>query len=524
MKMRFKNLIFALAGALAMTACSNDMEEPLAGGDGNGGQEVKFTVGIENLSRTAIAEGEGVLETTFVNEDAIGIFAYKEGEDEPVYTNVKYTYDASKSAWTSDKAITSDGTKLSYYAYYPYMDGVTDPSQLNITVSTNQASGFSKDDVLTAQNTTAEAGAENVTLSFSHAFAMVQVGIKSGLTDDAEATVTLESILPTAVVNAKAGTVGTASGENTSIQMQKTSADKWEYRAIVPAQDIASGSKLLTIVAGGKTYAVTYSSTENQVVSYVAGKALQITVNSLVALPDGDEVTIGGSITDWDASTSDPGEGDVTEVPTESLDLSALPGLDFATIVTKAGWNTENEKVTGKDDFWFKREVNSGRVTYEKTANNEISMTLTGTTRATWNNNSIGFHSGLKFDFTKKYTLAFKARAAGERTDNNIGLGISSSDDKKLFCKSDLSGTVFTKAVAVSDEYTDFSFTFDFSQVSTATKGAFGNDDTYSSATLSDTDGGINIVFYNNTDVTKNTDKGSSIIYVKNIKLEVVKE
>lgn len=521
MKMYFKNLIFALAGALAMTACSNEMEQQLAEGSGNSGQEVKFTVGIENLSRTAVTEGEGVLRTAFEKDDAIGIFAYRGEETEPVYTNVKYTYDGS--AWASDKAITSDGTQLKYYAYYPYKDGVTDPSQLDITVSADQTGGFSKDDVLTAQNTTAEADADNVTLTFKHAFAMVQVGIKSGLTDDAGATVTLESIKPAAVVNAIAGTVGTASGENTSIKMQKTGADKWEYRAIVPAQDIASGSKLLTIVAGGKTYAVKYTSTNSEVVSYLAGKALQITVNSLVALPEGNEVTIDGSITDWDASTSDPGGGDVTEVPTESLDLSALPGLDFATIVTKAGWNTEGEKVTGKDDFWFKREVNLGRVIYEETVDNEISMTLADTIRATWNNNSIGFHSGLKFDSTKKYTLTFKARAAGERTDNNIGLGISSSDDKKLFCKSDLSGTVFTKAVAVSDEYTDFSFTFDFSQVSTATKGAFGNDDTHSSATLSDTDGGINIVFYNNTDVTKNKDKGSSIIYVKNIKLEVVK-
>lgn len=523
MKMYFKNLIFALAGALAMTACSNDMEEPLAGGDGNGGQEVKFTVGIENLSRTAIAEGEGVLKTTFVNEDAIGIFAYKEGEDEPAYTNVKYTYDASKSAWTSDKAITSDGTKLSYYAYYPYMDGVTDPSQLNITVSADQTSGFSKDDVLTAQNTTAEARAENVTLTFNHAFAMVQVGIKSGLTTDTEATVTLESIRPTAVVNAKDATA-TVSGELTSIKMQKTNADKWEYRAIVPAQDIASGSKLLTIVAGGKTYAVTYSSAEGKAVSYEAGKALQITVNSLVALPDGDEVTIGGSITDWDASTSDPGEGDVTEVPTESLDLSALPGLDFATIVTKAGWNTDTEKVKGEDDLWFKREVNSGRVTYEKTANNEISMTLTGTIRATWNNNSIGFHSGLKFDSTKKYTLTFEARAEGSRTANGIGVGISNSDDNKVFCKSDLKGTLYTSGVTVSEEYKSYTVTFDFSKVATVTKGTFAEGETYSSATSSDTDEGINIVFYNNTDVTKETDKGNSIIYVKNIKLEVVKE
>lgn len=511
MKMYFKSLIFALAGALAMTACSNEMEEQLAGG--NSGQEVKFTVGIENLSRTAIAEGEGVLKTTFVNEDAIGIFAYKEGETEPAYRNVKYTYNAS--AWTSEQAITSDGTKLSYYAYYPYMDEVTDPSQLNITVSTNQASGFSKDDVLTAQNTTAEAGSKNVTLSFKHAFAMVQVGIKSDLTTDAEATVTLESIQPTALVNAKEATA-VVSGDVTSIKMQKTSADKWEYRAIVPAQEIASGSKLLTIVAGGKTYAVTYSSAEGQPVSYVAGEVLQITVNSLVALPEGNEVTIGGSITDWDASTSDPGAGDVTEVPTESLDLSALPGLDFATIETKIGW--KDDKVIGEVDKWYKRETTSGLVTYAKTESNEISMLLRqGDTRATWNSNSLGYHSGKMFDYTKKYTLTFNARCAGEESGNNLGVVILNTDDVAAFCKGDLSGTLYTAGINNTDK--SYSVTFDFGQKSTsvATSGI-----TYSPTSSDDTNGGINIVFFNNTN-TKNTGVASTL-YVKNIKLEVVKE
>lgn len=511
MKMRFKNLIFALAGALAMTACSNEMEQQLAEGSGNGGQEVKFTVGIENLSRTAIAEGEGVLKTTFVNEDAIGIFAYREGETEPVYTNVKYTYNASKSEWNSDKAITSDGTKLSYYAYYPYVDDVTDPSQLNITVSADQTGGFSKDDVLTAQNTTAEAGAENVTLSFSHAFAMVQVGIKSGLTDDAEATVTLESILPTAVVNAKAGTVGTASGEKTSIQMQKTNADKWEYRAIVPAQEIASGSKLLTIVAGGKTYAVTYSSTEGQSVSYVAGEVLQITVNSLVALPEGEEVTIGGSITDWDASTSDSGEGDVTEVPTESLDLSALEGFDA--MVLKSGWGTD--KVTGEENLWFKRETIENLVTYEKIGGNEIKMLLMqGEKKAAWNNNSIGFHSGLMFDNTKNYILTFDAKS--EEASGSISVGISNSTDMELFLL-DTGATISSKTV--SSTYQSFTVTFDFTQAATNIASSASGVTTATSTTSADTNSGINIVFYNNT----NNKDASSILYVKNIKLNVVK-
>ena len=410
MKMYFKNLIFALAGALAMTACSNEMEQQLAEGSGNSGQEVKFTVGIENLSRTAIAEGEGVLKTTFVNEDAIGIFAYKEGETEPAYTNVKYTYNGS--AWTSEQAITSDGTKLSYYAYYPYMDEVTDPSQLNITVNADQTSGFSKDDVLTAQNTTAEAGSKNVTLSFKHAFAMVQVGIKSDLTTDAEATVTLESILPTAVVNAKAGTVGTASGEKTSIQMQKTSADKWEYRAIVPAQDIASGGKLLTIVAGGKTYAVTYSSTENQVVSYVAGKALQITVNSLVALPEGNEVTIGGSITDWDASTSDPGEGDVDRVYSDliPLKLKDISSSNFRALTA------DPKQANYTESFWFS-EIKSTDATVcelvsDDTYGNVIKIDYKG--EGSWYDNFVGYFNPNKENIiepNKIYTLSFRAKA-----------------------------------------------------------------------------------------------------------------
>lgn len=508
--MYFKNLIFALAGALAMTACSNEMEQQLAEGSGNSGQEVKFTVGIENLSRTAIAEGS--LTTEFVKGDEIGIFAYD--EKTAVASNVKYTYDGS--AWTSDNAIAAkDGVQLSYYAYYPYKDGVTDPSQFDITVSADQTGGFSKDDVLTAQNTTAEADAPSVTLTFKHAFAMVQVGIKSGLTDDAEATVTLESIQPTALVNAKEATA-VVSGDVTSIKMQKTSADKWEYRAIVPAQEIASGSKLLTIVAGGKTYAVTYSSAEGQPVSYVAGEVLQITVNSLVALPEGEEVTIGGSITDWDASTSDPGAGDVTEVPTESLDLSALPGLDFATIETKIGW--KDDKVTGEVDKWYKRETTSGLVTYAKTESNEISMLLRqGDRRATWNSNSLGYHSGKMFDYTKKYTLTFNARCAGEESGNNLGVVILNTDDEAAFCKGDLSGTLYTAGINNTDK--SYSVTFDFGQKSTsvATSGI-----TPSPTSSDDTKGGINIVFFNNTN-TENT-KVTSTLYVKNIKLEVVKE
>ena len=281
MKMYFKSLILALAGALAMTACSNEMEEQLAGG--NGGQEVKFTVGIENLSRTAIVDG--TLKTDFVEGDEIGIFAYN-GES-VVSSNVKYTYDGS--GWASDAAIAAqEGVQLSYYAYYPYSASVNDPSAINVNVNTDQAtSGFSKDDVLTAQNTEAEAGANSVSLTFAHAMAMVQVSLMEGTTDDVNATVSLQSILPDTKVNAKDGSVETAAGEAVAVAMKKA-AESLTYRAVVPEQTIKADSKLLTIVAGGKTFDVTFSAD----VKYEKGKLLQIKVEALNGLPEGATVTI----------------------------------------------------------------------------------------------------------------------------------------------------------------------------------------------------------------------------------------
>lgn len=511
MKMNVKSLIFFLTGVFMMASCSNEMEEQLAGGEGNGGQEVKFTTGIGDLSRTVIADG--TLVTSFTEGDEMGVFAYK--GDQLVAKNVKYTYNGSQ--WTSDAAITSEnGVQLSYYAYYPYDETVTDPANIPVTVNADQTGGFSKDDVLTAQNTTAEAGAANVSLNFAHAFAMVQVGIKDGLTTDTEAAVTLESIQPTAVVNAQDGSVGAASGETVSIKMKKT-AEKLEYRAIVPAQELASGSKLLTVVAGGKTYVVTYSSTENKTVSYVKGKALQITVNSLNALPEGNEVTIGGSITDWESGTSNPGEGDITEMPVESLDLSGFTG--FAELQTLGGWNSD--KVTGESSFWFKRETTSGLVTYGLTEAGELSMTLLqGGARATWNSNSIGYHSGAKFDHTKKYTLTFTARAENTESGNNIGVALLNSTDTKLFCKGGLTGTLYTGGVTNAEK--TYTVTFDFSQSSTAAKAAFGDNEGGSATTEDETVGGINIVFFNNTNTASMS--SASTLYVKDVKLNMVTE
>ena len=344
MKMYFKNLIFALAGALAMTACSNEMEQQLAEGSGNSGQEVKFSIGVENLSRTAIADG--TLVTSFEPNDEIGIFAY-DGE-KLVSSNVKYTYNGSK--WTSENAIAAqDGVKLSYYAYYPYDASVTDPASIKDTVSADQTAGFDKNDMLSARNTEAAAGATNISLNFAHAMAMVQVSLMEGTTSDANAIVTLQSILPVTSVNAKDGSVTAASGASVGVAMKKA-AESLTYRAVVPEQTITAGAKLLTIVAGGKTFDVTFSAN----VKYEKGKLLQIKVEALNGLPEGATVTVSGeAIKGWTPGENPEG-GETEEVPL------------IQPITSLAPWELDTQGF--KEEAWFslvKDESENARAKFE---------------------------------------------------------------------------------------------------------------------------------------------------------------
>lgn len=303
MKKIYKTLILALIGVNCFTSCNKDIEGEY-NNDSNKENIINFTTGINSLSRTSIADGN--LNTSFTGNDSIGIFVY-EGDD-IIAKNVKYVYNGS--SWTSENPLTAkDGVQYKYYAYYPYRNGVKDITAISVNVSEDQTAGISNEDFLTARNETSAAGAENISLNFSHSLSMIQVGIKDGVTADANATITLENILPAVTVNAKTGEISAASGETVSIKMKK-SEQKMEYRAIVPAQTIAAGSKFMSITADGKPFDVNAPAE----ISLNKGQALQITVNSLVPLPEGEQITIGGAINDW-GNGENPGDSEVSEIP-----------------------------------------------------------------------------------------------------------------------------------------------------------------------------------------------------------------
>ena len=529
MKMRFKNLIFALAGALAMTACSNDMEEPLAGGDGNGGQEVKFTVGIENLSRTTIAEGS--LKTEFVKGDEIGIFAYN--EETAVASNVKYTYDGY--AWTSDNAIAAqDGVQLSYYAYYPYSE-VADPSAINVTVNTDQTSGFSKDDVLTAQNTTAEAGATSVSLTFAHAMAMVQVSLMQTATDDANATVALQSVLPETKVNAKDGSVAAAAGETVSVAMQKAEGSL-TYRAVVPEQTIKAGSKLLTVVAGGKTFNVTFSAD----VKYEKGKLLQITVKSLEALPEGENVTIGGEAIEGWTPGQDLGEGDTEEVP-----LIQPIGSEL-TLVTP-----DTQKFSEESWFQLKQsETTPGVFALESDSETswgkaaKLTYTSSGKTNNSWYKAAIGYNhvkpvyvgegnsiykvtlkiKSNKNELDKISPLVFTCKS---KNSDHYTWSFAASTNPTSFNK-DKGATTVSKTPTTENKWEDFTFYIDFSLISETVGSIPGNDKDnpkkFEDSSAADVASGFDLRIYTNSNSTDAVDPVNATIYISDVTMEPYQE
>lgn len=538
MKMYFKSLIFALTGALMITACSNEIEEQLAE-NGKNGQNVKFSIGVENLSRTAIADG--TLVTSFEQNDEIGIFAY-DGE-KLVSSNVKYTYNGSK--WTSENAIAAqDGVKLSYYAYYPYDASVTDPASIKDTVSADQTAGFGKNDMLSARNTEAAAGATNISLKFAHAMAMVQVSLMEGTTSDANATVTLQSILPVTSVNAKDGSVTAASGASVGVAMKKA-AESLTYRAVVPEQTIKAGSKLLTIVADGKTFNVTFDAD----VKYERGKLLQITVNKLNALPDGAEVTIGGAAIDGWTPGENPEGGETEEVPLiqpfgDNLPLvitdtqkfgeeswfqlkqneTTTPGYfdlesDNGTVWGKAAkltytsvWNPEADKGKGKavNNSWYVAAIGYNHV--EPIYVEEESSIYKVTLKIKSSENELGKISPLVFTCKSK-NLA----------DGHYKWSFAASTNPTSF-NQETGATTVSVTPDATDTWQEYTFYIDFSKISSTVGSVTGKDGKVFSDATSEDLIGCDLRIYTNSAATAAIQSVNATIYVSDVIMEPYQE
>lgn len=516
MKKIYMTLILALIGVNCFTSCNKDIEGEY-NNDSNKENIINFTTGINSLSRTSIADGN--LNTSFTANDSIGIFVY-EGDD-IIAKNVKYVYNGS--SWTSENPLTAkDGVQYKYYAYYPYRNGVADITAISVNVSEDQTAGISNEDFLTARNETSAAGAENISLNFSHSLSMIQVGIKDGVTTDANATITLENILPAVTVNAKTGEISAASGETVSIKMKK-SEQKMEYRAIIPAQVIAANTKLMTIFADGKPFDVNVP-TE---VSLNKGQALQITVNSLIQLPEGEQVTIGGAINDW-GNGENPGESEVTEIP-----LIKAIGTELPEVIADTREFTE--------ESWFKMvqsDAERARSAFEIVEDNATTWgkaikLIYNVNKEdldnSWYKATIGYnHTEPMYISDNIYIYKVTAKIKSEICDGGSTVSTvaftckskSSERYKYSFATSSkpdtFTSTTVSKKPAKAGEWEEFTFYINFKQLSSTVGGGIGGTDTskfFVDSTPDDYNGFDLRIYTNNKGLTP-------VIYVSDVKIE----
>ena len=512
MKTNFKLLAMAAVAMLAMNSCEKENE--MSTGEQKG-TPVEFEMGINSITKTTTADNS--YETTFAEGDEVGIFVYN-GET-LVTANAHYKLTDGKWVAQGEGIYAEEGVSYSYYAYYPYSADATDATSVSLSVATDQTAGYTGSDALMAKNESVAAGTTTVDLTYSHAFALVQVTLKGDQVSKGS-TVTLQNIYPTAKLNLKGSSIGAAEGAQGTVAMKDCSAadaTTYSYRAIVPAQTISAGYAILTISSGDKNYKFTYSKD----VPYESGTVRQYDVT--LGEQTGTSITIGNQpIDNWQEGTAvEGGEGTIDEIITPVDAISVPITADIQPVV--GGKYNSSALLNMEEEGWFSRYAEDYGATL-KFAESAVTIQMPDTTdlgkvlTTGWNQCSFGYHANGPVSGNYKFSCTISS-VGNIKTSG--GFMLRTSDDKMAFTTAYNEGFrtthTFTKAAGDQTEETtqNISFTVNFDQKSTEAKSSVIPNEKIEPTTTEDlTD--IYIYIYNNS--------FNTTFSISNIKLERITE
>lgn len=524
--MKALNRIFIAAiAAASMTACNNELSEQALNNGGN----VNFTMGIGNTPSSRISMTEDSYTASFTGNDEVGIFV----AEVPSYTNVKYST-ADGTTWTGGPVKVSANAAYTYYAYYPYAEGMT-ANNIPVVVATNQdTEGYIKNDYLYSK-LSASAGQTDVKLTFDHALSLIEVTLAgSGAAEGA--IVDLLNVATDATINLTAETPVTTGSTTATVTMDALSSLK--YRAIVPAQKIAASTPVFKIAVNGRTYQAKYSGEIN----FEQGKYLAMTVTLGEQGGDAEiEITAPASINDWEAGSSNGGDASISVA---ELNIPLPTDGNVLETIT-SNWSASkpaNQIGSGKAEGWYKRNGTTGtdnpvaivsptEIGYDE---NEQALTIKrfSDSNGQWNSDNIVYHSCTPLEIGQ-YELSFELKGAtegGGTTYGTVGVGISASGDSTLFripiladikdtqpLQKDYGRTLTTKAATT--EWVSVSISFDFTKTCKNGKSNGLAEKDCLDATVEKVNKGVNIMFYSHN-VAKI--KAPTTLYVRNIKLTKV--
>lgn len=250
-------IVFALFALLLVAACDKEqlVDTPADGEP----QPIRFDIAVA----TATPSGPSTRVSTatdftssFTAGDKVGLYIVKgDGGLQSSgnwVENALMTFDGT--SWTchlppDKKCYPKDGSRLSFYAYYPYNAQVTNPLAMSFNVQADQSAGLSPSYLMTASQKNVSKSHNPVQLTFSHKLAMVKVNLINGQEAKDKApfpanVVTLKGRQLTTSLNLANDAVG-SSGDATDVKMYYNEADKCWY-ALVPQQVVTKDSEQLT--------------------------------------------------------------------------------------------------------------------------------------------------------------------------------------------------------------------------------------------------------------------------------------
>lgn len=430
----WKNGAILLMALWACLACKDDKE---ASAVDKGPQRVRFFMATTLPKQDTRTESDEYLSTKFVTGDSVGIFVYQRAEGgadgERWLSNAKYTYDGSK--WIAERGgeiVVSADDALNYYAYYPYNRDVEDYKKIPFVVHTDQstqskegrADNYNYSDFLKTKNCETEAGADVVGLFFNHAFSLVQLNLSGTEATDPKMTVTLCGVKAQAVVDLTSDEAAIVEGEAVDVSMNQFSyaENNIVYRAVVPAQTIKGGAKMIEIHTGESVY--TYNNTSDALdLNAMSVRPLGIVLGE----PTSTETDVNMEIDPWKVdpeielelgSTEDkPGEPDQPDEPDnpDNPDEPDNPGgisieaLTGGTVITDLGESDEWPSATAVG--WFSRTSKGAGLTVASVdANGVMTVDNSTVTKGAWNGVAYNLGKCQRASRTSKYQLSFHVK------------------------------------------------------------------------------------------------------------------
>lgn len=264
-----KKITFLALGTLLLASCSDD-NTPQAPA-GNGAISLSIS-GPVVLSRTSTAETDGIIKTSFVAGDEIGVSS----TGGAIATNVKHTVAADGSKLNPEQPIELQyNIPAQVQAYSPYMaeataDGVT----FSVKADQSADTDFNASNFMTAKTSVTK---ENpaASLTFTPRTALVYVEMAGALGENA-ASLTLCGMQTGLSWKSATDAVATQ-GDAADVKMYKVAGSQ-VFMAFVPAQSSIAGQPLFAITIGDNEY--TYTPTGAIEFKANTVKRFKLTVNA----------------------------------------------------------------------------------------------------------------------------------------------------------------------------------------------------------------------------------------------------